>query len=164
MPDGTSSRACRIFAGYVENHVNSYVAKQRHTTVNCASSSKLLETAGVIAASYTNELDTSILTNAISLLPANYGILGLFSTGQQNEFSPVSTLISGVTVDSISWNNATPRTILNDLCAQSGSLYYMDPYYYLWYVPPSFVGPVVHLSDAPDNVMSFPYYDFRCHS
>lgn len=160
MPDGTCSRACRLFAGYVEDHVNVYVGKQRHTVVQCASSSKLLETAGLIAASYTSEQDTSIITNALSLLPVNSSIIGQLATGQQHEFGPTSTLISGVVVDSISFNNSTLREVLNGISAQSGSIYYVDPYYYLWYVPPSFVGTSVMLSDEPDNVTSFPYYDF----
>lgn len=160
MPDGTVSRACRLFAGYVEDHVNVYVGKQRHTVVQCASSSKLLETAGLIAASYTSEQDTSIITNALSLLPVNSSIIGQLATGQQHEFGPTSTLISGVIVDSISFNNSTLREVLNGISAQSGSIYYVDAYYYLWYVPPSFSGSVVQLSDEPDNVTSFPYYDF----
>lgn len=160
MPDGTTSRKCRLFAGYVEDHVNSYVGTQRHTAVQCASSSKLLETAGYISASYTNTVDTSILSDALSLLPSNAAIIGQLATGQQNFFSPLSTLIAGVTVDSISFNNATLREVCNSLSAQSGSMYYVDPYYYLWYVPPSFVGTAVYLSDDPDNVTSFPYHDF----
>src|SRR6185503_15408333 len=160
MPDGTYSRKCRLFAGYVEDHTNAYVGRQRHTAVQCASSSKLLETAGVISASYTNTLDTSILSNALSLLPANANIIGQLATGQQNQFSPSSTLIAGVTVDSISFNNSTIREVGNGLIAQSGSLVFVDPYYYLWYVPPSFVGTVVYLSDNPDGITSFPYDTF----
>lgn len=160
MPDGTTSRKCRLFAGYVEDHINVYVGKQRHTVVQCASSSKLLETAGLIAASYTNTQDTSILSNALSLLPTNANIIAQLSTGQQNSFSPTSTLVPGVIVDSISFNNATLREVLNGVSAQSGSIFYVDPYYYLWYVPPSFVGTVVALSDTPDNINSFSYDDF----
>lgn len=160
LPDGTTSRKCRLFAGYVEDHINFYVGTQRHTAVQCASSSKLLETAGLISASYTSEQDTSILSNALSLLPANSSIIGQLATGQQNQFSPTSTLIAGVTVDSITFTNATPREVLNGVSAQSGSIYYIDPYYYLWYVPPSFVGTVVQLSDTPDNINSFAYDDF----
>lgn len=160
MPDGTCSRKCRLYAGYVEDHINAYVSKQRHTTVQCASSSKLLETAGLIAASYTSTQDTSIISNALSLLPANANIIAQLATGQQNSFAPSSTLIPGVIVDSISFNNATLREVLNGVSAQSGSIFYVDPYYYLWYVPPSFVGTVVQLSDTPDNVNRFSYYDF----
>lgn len=160
MPDGTTSRKCRLFSGYVEDHINAYAGKQRHTTVQCASSSKLLETAGYISASYTSTVDSSILSNAISLLPTNAAIIGQLSTGQQNTFAPSSTLIAGVTVDSISFNNANIREVSNGLTAQSGSIYFVDPYYYFWYVPPSFTGTVVMLSDTPDNTNSFSYHDF----
>ncbi|HET8911206.1 MAG TPA: hypothetical protein VFN23_07075 [Ktedonobacteraceae bacterium] len=160
MPDGTTSRGCRRFAGYIEDLVVTYAGKQRHYAVQCASSSKLLETAGLISASYTDTQDTSIITNALSLLPANSSIIGQLATGSQHLFAPSSTLIPGVIVPSISWNNATLRQVLNDLGAQSGSLYYVDPYYYLWYVPPSFAGATVMLSDTPDNIISFPYAKF----
>lgn len=160
MPDGTTSRKCRLFAGYVEDHANFYVSAQRHTAVQCAASSKLLETSGLVSASYTNTQDTDILTNVLSLLPANSSIIGQLATGQQHFFAPTSTLIPGVVVDSISFTNATLREICNGLAAQSGSIFYVDPYYYLWYAPPSFVGVVVQLSDTPDGVNSFPYHDF----
>jgi hypothetical protein len=160
LPDGTTSRKCRLFAGYVENHVNVYVGGERHTAIQCASSSKLLETAGLISASYTNTQDTTILADALSQLPANAPIIGQLSIGQQNQFSPTSTLIAGVLVDSISFNDATMREVCNGVSAQSSSLFYVDPYYYLWYVPPSFVGTVVELSDTPDNVNSFSYDTF----
>jgi hypothetical protein len=160
LPDGTTSRKCRLFAGYVENHINVYVGGERHTAIQCASSSKLLETAGLISASYTNTQDTTILADALSQLPANAPIIGQLSTGQQNFFSPASTLIAGVVVDSISFADATMREVANGVSGQSGSLFYVDPYYYPWYVPPSFVGTVVELSDTPDGVNSFPYDNF----
>lgn len=160
MPDGTTSRKCRLFAGYVEDHKNFYVGGQRHTAVQCASSAKLLETAGFVSASYTNTVDSAMIADAQGRLPSNAAIIGQFSTGQQNLFSPTSTLIAGVTIDSISFNDATMREVCNGAQAQSGSLYFMDAYYYLWYVPPSFVGTTVYLSDNPDNVVSFPYHDF----
>lgn len=160
MPDGTTSRKCRLFAGYVENRINVYVGTQRHTAIQCASSSKLLETAGLISASYTNTQDTAILADALSQLPTNAPIIGQLATGQQNQFSPTSTLIAGVVVDSISFADATMREVCNGISGQSSSLFYVDPYYYLWYVPPSFVGTVVELSDTPDGVNSFSYDTF----
>jgi len=160
LPDGTTSRKCRLFAGYVEDHINSYVGKQRHTAVQCASSSKLLETAGLISASFTNTQDTTILSTAFAQLPVQNSLIAQLATGQQNLFSPPSTLVPGVIVDSISFNDATMREVANSVSAQSGSLFYVDPYYYFWYVPPSFVGTVVELSDTPDNVNSFPYDAF----
>lgn len=160
MPDGTTSRKCRLFAGYVEDHINYYVGKQRHTAVQCASSSKLLETAGLVNASFTSTQDTTIITNAIGQLAINTSILNQLSTGQQNEFSPTSTLIPGVIVDSINFTDSTMREVANGVSAQSSSLFYVDPYYYLWYVPPSFVGNVVELSDTPDNITSFAYDTF----
>src|SRR5581483_7576759 len=109
LPDGTTSRKCRLFAGYVEDHINSYVGKQRHTAVQVASSSKLLETAGLISASFTNTQDISILSTALGQLPAQSSIISQLATGQQNQFSPASTLIAGVVVDSISFADATMR-------------------------------------------------------
>lgn len=163
LPDGTVSRKCRRFAGYIENRVVSYAGKQRHYEVKCASSSKLLETIGLFSASYTSTQDTTIISGILSSIPAsnNYNSpIGQISTGQQNEFAPSSTLINGVVIDSISWNNATLRQILNDLGSQSGSLYFVDAYYYLWYVPPSFAAGTINLSDTPDNITSFPYANF----
>lgn len=161
MPDGTCSRRCRLFAGYVEDHVNAYVGKERHTAVQCASSSKILETVGPpINASFTSTQDTSILSNVVSGLAINTSIICQLSTGQQNQFAPTSTLINGVVIDSISFTNSTLRDVCNGMQAQSGSLFYVDAYYYLWYVPPSFVGAVVELSDNPDNITSFAYDTF----
>lgn len=160
MPDGTTSRKCRRFAGYIEDRVVSYVGKQRHYAVQCASSSKLLETIGLFSLSAVNTQDTSIIASVLASIPANASIIGQLTTGQQNLFAPTSTLIPGVIVPSASWNMATLRQFLNDVGSQSGSLYYVDAYYYLWYVPPSFAGMTILLSDTPDNVTSFPYAAF----
>lgn len=156
MPDTTTSRKCRIFAGYIEILDKSYEGTQRFYDVKCAGSSKLLENLGVVTASYAGVYDTFILNDIISGSPWS----SYLSTGQQNKFAPTSTIIQGSLIDARSYPGNTLREVSNDLSDNSGSHFFVDPYYYYWYVPPSFTSQVLELSDAPDNITSFPYYDF----
>lgn len=159
LPDGTTSRDARIFTGYIEDLTNYYVGKQRYYDVKCASTSKLMEVLGLINISYTNSYDTAILNDLITNSYASvYG--GIFSIGQQNQFAPSSTIVQGTLIDAITYSDNTLREVLNGLSDTSGSLFYADQYYYIWYVPPYYTAAVVSLSDEPDFMASFPYHDF----
>jgi len=160
LPDGTCSRACRIFTGYIEDLKNYYVGTQRYYDVNCAATSKMLETLGLINISYSNAYDTYIindlLTNSYSSIYA-----GILSTGQQNQFAPASTIVQGTLTPDITYTDNFLKDVLNGLSDTSGSLFYVDQYYYIWYVPPYWIAAAVSLSDNPDFVTTFPYHDFN---
>jgi hypothetical protein len=157
MPDGTYSRKCRIFAGYIENLVRSYVGRQRFYAVQCASLAKRAENLGPVAASYTQTQDTDIIAATL----ANPPFTGILTAGQQNQFAPSSTLIPGSVIDSVTYTDATFREELNGLCDTSGSQFLVDPYAYTWYFPPGFTAQITELSDTPDNVTTFAYHDFQ---
>lgn len=154
MPDGTTSRAVRLFSGYVEVAKREYIGPNRIWHISCAGPGKLLEN-GLINATYTNQLDSQILISVIS----NY-FSGQISTNAPNTSTP-SPVVAGVTLSSVSYADNTLREVLNGLSDASGYIFYLDPYYRLAYQPQIYASANFALSDSPDNSTSFPYYEYE---
>lgn len=155
LPNGTTSRKCRIFTGYIDDLEITYEGNQRFYDVKSISNNSLLEDYALINSSYTNEYDTFIITDVITTY-----FSGVISTGQQNLQAPTSTIVQGQLIDSIVHVDMTFREVLNYLSNTSGFLFYLDPYFYLHYVPQYYDVATFQLSDNPDYITSFPYESY----
>lgn len=157
LPNGTTSRKCRIFAGEIGKSTKTYIGTQRFYALSCDSLEKLAEDLDLIAASYDDVYDTDIIEDVLS----GDAFAGWLSSGQQNRFAPTSTLVQGSLVPSKTYTNSTFRELLNGLDDLSGSQHRIDPYGYVWYVPPSFSAQIIRLSDSPDNELTFAYQELH---
>lgn len=160
MPDLTISRMCRLFAGYINDlqitYDDNYAAGPNRTWhVTCAGYGAILENA-----TFTGAFDSQTDAQIIQSVFANYSSW-VNVTNAANTSSP-SPIITGITVDAISFNENTLRDVLNSLTALSGFLYYFDYYGTLYYLPAYYSAASFVLTDAqPDNVTSFSYYEYQ---
>ena len=154
MPDGTISRACRVFAGYIDDYQWEYQGNTRIWHISCAGPGALLDN-GQINAVYTAQYDSAILSSIVSTYFANQ-----ISIIAPNTSSP-ATVQQGVLVDSVSYSDNSLREALNGHSDLSGYSFFMDWYYSLRYNPAYYNAAGFSLTDGvADNVLSFNYYDF----
>ena len=153
MPDGTTSRAVRLFSGYIELPKREYIGPNRIWHIQCAGPGKLLEN-GLINATFTSQYDSQVLTTVI-----NTYFAGQISIAAANTVSP-SPLVQGAFLSSISYSDNTLREVLNGLSDASGYVFFLDPYYRLSYQPQISSNATFALSDSPDNMTSFSYYEY----
>ena len=153
MPDGTVSRAVRLFSGYIEVPEREYIGPNRTWHIQCAGPGKLLEN-GLINATYTNQYDSQVLMSVI-----NTYFSGQIAINAANTVSP-APLVQGAFLSSISYSDNTLREILNGLSDASGYVFFLDQYYRLSYQPQISSNATFALSDSPDNMTSFPYYEY----
>lgn len=153
MPDGTTSRAVRLFSGFINDLKKTYIGPARTWELQASGSAQMLDD-GFINTSYTNSSDAAIITDII-----NTYFAGRISINAPNAFLP-SPLATGATVSSVSYSDNSLREALNGLTAQSNFIVFLDQYYRLNYQPQFAVTSNVILSDTPDNVQSFPYYGY----
>lgn len=155
LPDGTVSRACRIFGGYVEDLKWEYVGNQRFYTLQCAGLQAYAEDYALISKSYSSIQDTDLLSDVLTTY-----FSGVLAFGQQNYAAPASTLIPGTVIDQITFTDNTLREVSNGMSDTSGLLYYVDAYGYYNYKPPFYDISPYAFSDAPDGITSFPYESY----
>jgi hypothetical protein len=155
LPNGTTSRKCRIFTGFIDDLEITYEGNQRFYDVKAVSNNSLLEDYALINSSYTSQYDTFIITDIITT-----SFSGVISIGQQNLQAPVSTIVQGQLIDQVTHVDMTFREVLNFLANTSGFLFYLDPYYYLHYIPQYYDVATFQLSDTPDYITSFPYESY----
>jgi hypothetical protein len=160
LPDGTDSRRCRLFAGYIDDVQVEYIGgTNRLYHVSCAGPGWVLENVNLLDADYTSSTyDNTIINNFLS---NNYqNILSgsaLFNTAS-------GTIIQGALVDATTYTDQTLREILNTLADISGYIYWVDPYYHLHYTPNYWdVAPVTFntIANAQDYVTVFPPRDYK---
>lgn len=158
MPDQTTSRACRLFAGYIKNLDADYTdgGVNRIYTVDCASYGDIIENGALINKSYANQTDAFIINDIVSTY-----FSGLLSTGQQNNSAPSTTLVAGQTVNEVSYIDQTFREVLNGLTDLTGFSFFVDPYGYVHYNDTPFDYAPFTLSDTPDNISSFAPQDYK---
>ena len=158
LPDDTTSRMVRFFSGTINNIKKEYIGNNRVWHLQCAGPGALMED-GLINGTYsdpvTNTLDSFIIGSVIN----NAVLYRNISTSPANSFSP-QPLTPGVTLSSITYSDNTLKDVLNGMTSQSNYIYYLDPYYTLYYQPQVSSTASFTLSDSPDNVNSFPYYDY----
>ncbi len=158
MPDNTVSRACRLFAGYIQDYQITYDGPNRIWTLNLASSGSILEN-GLVNGAFEGSYDSAIISSVISTY-----FSGILSISAANTSAP-NPVIQGALIDSISFNDNTLREVMNGLSDASGYMYYVDPYYRLCYNPSYYNAASFSLIDGtPDNVTTFNYYGYQLES
>jgi hypothetical protein len=165
--DDTISRACRLFAGYINDLKITYDGPNRTWHVSCIGPGSVLENSLVSHSAGTFSDSTIIsdtISNYFSYTPPSAGpTYTLISSTAPNNFfvgSTVQTIASSVTGQ---WTDISFRSMLNDLVGVSGGQYYMDWYYNLYYQPIYSQMASFTLSDSPDNVTSFAYSNYTLH-
>lgn len=158
MPDGTVSRACRLFAGYIKTLDVDYQdgGVNRIYTVDCASTGDIIENGALINKNYASVTDAFIISDVIS----SY-FTGLLSSGQQNTSAPSTTLVAGQVVNEVSYIDQTFREVLNGLTDLTGFSFFVDPYGYVHYNDTPFDYAGFTLSDSPDNITSFAPQNYK---
>lgn len=167
MPDGTTIRGTRLFAGQVQQSHRIYddesggtgAAKDRTHQLTCVSAEWMLETTILINKSYSNIYDDQILVDIVSstLYRPPTG------TGQVSNVPLLSTnnVIRGRLIDQISFDGMTVREALNALCNLSNFSFYVDPYLDMHYTPPFYGTTWFGLSDTPDTLTTFAYQELE---
>lgn len=154
MPDGTTSRACRLFAGIIDTYQITWEGKKRNWHLSCAGSQCLLED-GMINGTYSAQYDDQIISSVISTYFA-----GKISTNAPNNVSG-SPIQRAVLMDDQNYTDNSLREVLNGLSDSSQSMFGLDPYYRLFYNPAFYNAASFGLSQNPDNISTFPIYDYQ---
>jgi hypothetical protein len=154
MPDGTFSRVCRVFSGYIDDLQWYWEGTQRVWTLSVASAGSLLDNGPQINMDVSNIYDDQVISTVIGTY-----FSGLLSINAANQRS-ANPIVRGILVPSDSYSDKTFRDLLNGLSAQSGYNSYVDPYYRLHYNPQFYAAAPFGLSDQPDNLTTFEMHDF----
>lgn len=157
LPDGSSTRTCRVFAGYIDDLYDEYAGVNRTWTVSCAGPGSVLENQNLISINYSvPTYDDVIINNILSTYYVN-----ILSSGSPRQQAPPTTVQRGALMDSLSINDGTFREILNGLADTSGYIFYVDNYYYLRYQPLYWDVTPITISDSPDYITSYPPQDYK---
>ncbi len=154
MPDLTISRAVRFFSGYISAFDFDYDGNNRIWHITCAGPGAILDN-GLINAVFTGQTDAAILTSIVNTYFS--GQLGIVAPNS-SAASPIQT---GITVDSVSYNDNSLRDVTNGLVDASGFTIFVDMYYTLRYQPSFYNVAQFTLSDSPDGITSFSYYNYK---
>src|SRR5579871_1037587 len=167
LPDSTTIRQTRLFAGYITQLDAVYEGTLKRWTLTCASLSSLLEWFYLDNATRQNTLDSSIITSTIN---ANFTISSLYpESGPGAPYTIITTnnVVAGATPDYLSVTDMTFKDLLATLANQSGYLYYVDAYGDLHYEPPGYEQAAFGLSDAPNaaptdgSLPTYSYYAYK---
>lgn len=153
LPDNTSSRYARFFAGFIDDWKVEWDGKLRIWHISCAGSQALLEN-GLINGVFTSQYDDQIIASVIGTYFNN-----VITTIAPNLTSP-NPVVRGVLMDDQNYTDNTFREVMNGLSDSSTYMYYLDPYYRLFYNPPFYSAASFGFSSSPDNISTFPYYDY----
>jgi hypothetical protein len=165
LPDGTATRFSRIFTGFITHRKVTYGGTTRYYEVTAVGVDGLLENVTLVNATYNSTTDQSIITGIVnSLFPlylfANSSIL-MTNSPLALAYHNVPICVAGRSIDSIQYADATLREIINSLANQTGFLAGVDQYYNVYYYPPFYNSAPYGFSDTPDNITTFPYYDYE---
>lgn len=147
MPDGTSIRQYRLFGGLITKATaGNYIGNNRQLAIEVAGYAWLLQKQQ-LNTTYTNTATGTIISNLV----ATY-FSGTFLTTQ---------VATGPTLNAFGYTyNGTARDAMNELAKYANFLWFIDPYRVIWFQPPGYNQLGFTLSDYPDNVISFPYYNY----
>lgn len=165
--DGTVVRFNRVFAGFVSLLSTTYNGPNRIIAVECSSLAGYLETDLLINATYSNTVDSTVITNATNSLTTHLAFLPAFvvhTAGPDFASGNQNVVIPGQTVASQQFNDATPRELLNTLSNISGYGFGVDHYSNTYYYPPMYNRAPYAFSTSPDFVNTFPVYDYELDS
>lgn len=154
MPDGTYSRMCRLYSGYIDTLAASYEGLTRLWTLTVAPPSVALENNALIDINFSSTYDDTIISTVVGTY-----FVGMLSIAAPNTTGAVP-IVRGVNIGNASYADVSFKDILNSLADQSGYTYYVDPYYRLHYNPSFYGAAAFGLSDQYDNVTTFNYIDY----
>lgn len=154
MPDGTVSRTCRIFSGFIDDFDVEYDSPNRIWHISCAGPGALLEN-GNINATFTGQTDATIITTLV----ASY-FAGQLSTSAPNSTS-ANPIQAGIVEDSIVYSDNSLREVLNGFIDKSGFVAFVDMYYTIRYQPSFYNVASFVLNESPDNITSFAYSKYK---
>ncbi|HEX3640101.1 MAG TPA: hypothetical protein VHV10_02300 [Ktedonobacteraceae bacterium] len=156
MPDNTTSRACRMFAGTIDDiKIPSYDGPGRTWELEVAGPGQILED-GNINATFQSQYDDQIIASVIT----NY-FPGQLNASVAPNTSSALPVIRGALIDSVSYSDNSFREVLNHLSDESGYIPYVDPYYTLRYNPSFYSASPFSLTDGvADGVTTFNYEEY----
>lgn len=161
LPLGQWIRQYRKFGGFVTGaEYGDYMGNKRTIIVSGSGYAILLSTI-LSTKTYTNQFDSAIWIN----------LLNTYLTSQQTPFSSVvnmvntSNVVQGVQLSSFILNYDDLRTAGNNLASQVGFYWTIDYYWSAIYAPPGYFSSAFSLiaddSSTPDNITTFPVYNFK---
>jgi hypothetical protein len=154
MPDLTISRTVRMFSGYISDFKKDRDGINTTWHITVAGPGAILDN-GNISESFTAQTDDAIITAIVAVyFPTQLSVVAPNSSAAL----PIQT---GITVDSISYNDDSLRDVLNNLIDTSLFVYFIDMYYTLRYQPSFYDFASFTLSDSPDEITSFSYWDYE---
>lgn len=158
--DGSTSRFDRIFCGNITHLTASYEGTTRTWDVEVTSLDGWLENSNLLTASYSNALDTTMISNAlgpvlIETVPSTFAS----NTPQALAYRNIAVMVNGITT-SMDFADATPREVCNAVADLTAFLFGIDAYYSSYYHPRYYNAAPYGFSSSPDNVTTFPYYDY----
>lgn len=148
LPDGTSIRQLRLFGGIVTKATaGAHVGPNRQWQVTVSGYAWLLQKQ-LLNDSWTTTADSSILSAIVTkYFPTT------FSTGQVLSNSGIALTLSYT-------YNGTARDAFDAAASASNYLLYVDAYRTIWYQPAGYNTLPFQLSDTPDELTSFEYYNY----
>lgn len=147
LPDGTTIRQYRLFGGYITKATaGDYIGNNRKWSVQVSGYAWLLQKQQ-LNDTWTTQTDNFI----INAIVTKY-FLKTFSTAQ---------VVTGATLDAFGYQyTGTARDAFNALAANANYIIYIDAYRVIWFQPAGYNMLGFILSDSPDNITSFPYYNY----
>lgn len=169
MPNGTTVRQTRWFAGQVQSSNREYAydgtasGPNRTHHLQCVSPEWRLESSLLVNKSYTNQYDDQIINDILSTCFT----VQATAVGQSNFvlISHVNVQRTILIADTLSFDGHTAREALNAICNLSLNVFWVDYYYDLHYVPPSYNIQPLYLTDGAPNTTgnppSYAMYEFN---
>jgi hypothetical protein len=160
LPDQTTTRMRWLFNGYIKNLKWSYDGTNRTYVMECASMGDVIDNGAIINENFEATTDQSIINTIISTyFPTT------LSSGQQNDWTPHTTVQYGQSISAVAFGDVSFRDILNELADATGFIYFVDPYSYVHYNDtPYDYAPFSVDVDAPDYVTAFPPQNYLVES
>lgn len=149
LPDLTTVRETRLWAGYLLIATVQYFGSSRLWSLQASGIACLLSKQIAATYSYLSNTDDQVVISLVTTY-----LSGLVSA------SSATVSPSGTTLTLIAGNNSYVKDILDSVGKQCGTVYWIDPYGRLHYELAGIIASAFSLSDSPDNVTSFPYYNY----
>lgn len=138
LPDSTTIRQTRLFAGYVQTAQAQYEGTLRTWSLVVASNSILIDTFYLANVNYSNLVDGAGII--VSSVNANYSATSQLVASGNGVYTYLTTnnVVNGATIDYLTIADMTFKDVLATLANSSGYYYYVDPYFDLHYAPPGY--------------------------
>lgn len=149
LGDSTVVRQRRLFGGLLMRAKRSYTNPSSSRVWDIEALGGALFLAKTLAsANYSAFTDAQIVADLISFyLP--------------NDLTTRNVISSGLSFDQFAWQDVPIKDILNTLTKSTGASYWVDEYFDVHMQVGGYSQATINLSDTPDNVTTFPFYDFE---